>query len=94
MNTNDNTIDKLNYIGLDLENIPDSIKDFKLLDYRPSKYNDEHVYKVYKYINVNDIQILLTKANRLSNITEKYRKSSSSLRIFRSKRRGKYRKIY
>lgn len=94
MNTNDNIIDKLKYIGLDLDNIPDFIENFKALDYIPSKYNDEQVYKVYKYINVNDIQILLTKANRLSSITEKYRKSSSSLCIFKSKRRRKYRKIY
>ena len=85
MSTNENIIDKLKYIGLDLEDIPESIKEFKPLDYRPSKYNDEHVYKTYKYINVNNIQILLTKANRLSSITEKYRKSCSSFCIFKSK---------
>ena len=73
LDTNDNIIDKFKYIGLDLNNIPESIKKFEPLDYRPSKYNDEHVYKVYKYINVNDIQILLTPTNRLSNITQKYR---------------------
>ncbi len=82
MNTNDNIIDKFKYIGLDLDNIPKSIREFEPLDYRPSKYNDEHVYKVYKYIDVNDIQILLTPTNRLSDIKEKYRKSSSSLRVF------------
>lgn len=75
MNTNENVIDKLKYIGLDLDNIPKSIKDFKPLEYRPSKYEEEHLYKVYKYLNVNDIQILLTKSNRLSNITEKYKKA-------------------
>lgn len=79
MNTNDNITDKFKYIGLDLDNIPKFIKDFEPLDYRPSKYNDEHVYKVYKYININDIQILLTPTNRLSDISEKYRKSSSTL---------------
>lgn len=79
MNTNDNIIDKFKYLGLDLDNIPKKIKEFEALDYRPSKYNDEHIYKVYKYININDIQILLTPTNRLSNIMEKYRKSSSSL---------------
>lgn len=73
MDTNENIIDKLKYIGLDLDNIPEKIKEFKSLDYRPSKYNDEHTYKIYKYIDVNDIQILLTTANRLSTITEKYR---------------------
>ncbi len=82
METNDNISYKFDYIGLDLDNIPKVIKEFKPLDYRPSKYDDEHTYKVYKYVNVNDIQILLTPTNRLSDISEKYRKSSSSLRIF------------
>lgn len=75
METNDNIAEKFNYIGLDLDNIPESIREFEPLDYRPSKYNDEHIYKVYKYINVNDIQILLTPTNRLSSITEKYGKA-------------------
>ncbi len=79
MSTNENIIDKLKYIGLDLDNIPKFIKEIKPLDYRPSKYNDEHVYKVYKYIDIKDIQILLTPTNRLSYISEKYRKSSSTL---------------
>ncbi len=73
MSTNDNIIDKFKYIGLDLDNIPESIKEFDSLDYRPSKYYDEHIYKVYKYIDVNDIQILLTPTNRLCDVAEKYR---------------------
>ena len=89
MSTNDNIIDKFKYLGLDLASIPKFIKDFESLDYRPSKYNDEHVYKVYKYI-----QILLTPTNRLSDIAEKYRKSSSSLCIFNTRGRRKYWKTY
>lgn len=75
MATDGNIINKLNYLGLDLENIPESILNYKDLDYRPSKYNDEHVYKVYRYINVNEIQILLTKTNRMCYISEKYSKA-------------------
>lgn len=79
MDTNENIVNKLEYIGLDLNNIPSFLKEFEPLDYRPSKYNEEHVYKVYKYINIKDIQILLTPTNRLSYISEKYRESGSSL---------------
>ena len=75
MNTNDNIINKFKYIGLDLDNIPEFIKDFEPLEYRPSKYNDEHMYKVYKYVNIKDIQILITPTNRLSGIAEKYGKA-------------------
>lgn len=76
MNTNENVINKLKYIGLNFEeDMPDIIKDFRVLDYRPSKYNDEHVYKIYKYLNVRDIQILLSPTNRLCDIVEKYKKA-------------------
>ena len=75
MDTNDNIIKKLKYLGLDLEDIPEKIKKFESLEYRPSKFGDEHKYKVYKYVDVCDIEILLTKANRLSPISEKYGKA-------------------
>ena len=75
MNTNENIIKKLKYLGLDLDNIPKIISNFEPLDYRPLKYNDEHIYKVYKYVNINDIQILLTPTNRLCGINEKYKKA-------------------
>ena len=94
MNTNENIVNKLKYLGLDLESIPDSIKEFTPLDYRPSKYNDEHNYKVYKYIPIKDIQILLTPTNRLCDISEKYRQSSSPMWIFNTRKRRKYRKTY
>lgn len=75
MNTNENIIDKLKYLDLDMEEIPETIKRFRPLEYRPLKYNDEHIYKVYKYLDVKDIQILLTPTNRLCNIIEKYKKA-------------------
>lgn len=79
MNTNENIINNLKYLGLNLEKLPASIKEFTPLDYRPSKFNDEHNYKVYKYVNIKDIQILLTPTNRLCDIAEKYRQSNSSI---------------
>ena len=75
MNTNDNIIEKFKYLGLNLDKIPDRIKNFQALDYRPLKYDNEHIYKVYKYVNINDIQIMLTPTNRLNDIGEKYGKA-------------------
>ena len=75
MSTNENIVSKLKYLGLNLDRIPRIITKFEPLDYRPLKYNDEHVYKIYKYINIQDIQILLTPTNRLCSITEKYKKA-------------------
>ena len=77
MNTNENIVNNLKHLGLDLEKLPNSIKEFEPLDYRPSKFNDEHNYKVYKYVDIKDIKILLTPTNRLCDVSEKYRESSS-----------------
>lgn len=67
-----NFAEKLNYIGLDIENIPSFLKDFKPLDYRTSKRFDNKEYLVYRYVPIKDIEILITKANRLTDIKEKY----------------------
>lgn len=75
MNTNENLIDKLKYLGLNMNEVPEIISNFRPLEYRPLKYNDEHIYKVYKYVDVKDIQILLTPTNRLCSIIEKYKKA-------------------
>ena len=76
-NTNENDIEmKLKYIGLDLENMPSFLKDSKEIDYRPIKVNEENTYKVYKYIPISNIEILLTPTNRLNTIKEKYTKAS------------------
>lgn len=68
--------EKLEYIGLDLDNIPEFLMDFDALDFRPSKTKEDNVYRVYKFIPVNEIQIMITPKNRLDDITEKYAKAS------------------
>lgn len=68
--------DKLNYIGLDLENIPEFLKNTESVDFRPDRAYNDDTYKVYKYISINDIQILFTKANRMNSIAEKYQNIS------------------
>ncbi len=72
----DNIEEKLNYIGLDFNNIPDFLKDTEILDFRPQKENLDGTYKVYKYVPINDIQIIFTKANRMNSIEEKYQNAS------------------
>lgn len=68
-------IQNLNYIGLDLNNIPDFLKEYKDVDYKPTKAYEQTDFRVYKYLNLNDIQILLTPTNRLTGIIEKYSKA-------------------
>lgn len=69
--------EKLAYIGLDFDNIPEFLKETQSLDFRPNRTYKDDTYKVYQYVPINDIQIILTKANRKNSIQEKYENASS-----------------
>lgn len=62
----------LKYIGLDLNNIPEFLLDYRDVDFKPSKVIEENTFKIYRYVNLKDIEILLTPKNRLDSIYEKY----------------------
>ena len=66
---------KLQYIGLSLDKVPESILEYEPLNYRIPKGYDETKYKQYRYIPVNKIQILLSPTNRLDELNEKYKKA-------------------
>ncbi len=74
--TNENNIEeKLKYIGLNLEKIPKFLKEYTNLEYKPLKAYGENSYKVYRYVPISKIQILLTPTNRLNTLQEKYTKA-------------------
>ena len=66
---------KLEYLGLDLNKIPKRVINFEPLGYVPSKVGDEKQFRQYKYVDVNDIQILLSPTTRLDSAQEKYRRA-------------------
>ena len=73
-NTNEEIIKKkLEHIGLDLENIPQCLEEYNQIKYAPTKIYDETTYKIYKYVSVNDIEILVTPLERLNDLNEKYK---------------------
>lgn len=63
--------EKLKYIGLDLDNIPDIL--FQKIDaeIKAARNYEEKQYKVYRYVPISKIKILLTRANRLNTLQEK-----------------------
>lgn len=65
--------EKLAYLGLNLTRIPKILKEFTPFSYKPAKTYDDTSYKVYQYIPVCDIQILLTPAHRLTELNQKYK---------------------
>ena len=74
--TKENTIkEKLDYIGLDLKRIPSFLTEIQNLNYRAIKNYEEKQYKKYRFVNVNDITILLSPTNRLDSVKDKYEKA-------------------
>ena len=67
--------DKLEYLGLNLDKIPENLKKFEPLEYRVSRFYDEKQYRQYRYIDIKDIQILISPTNRLTELDEKYKKA-------------------
>ncbi len=63
----------LEYIGLKLNRIPSYLKEHDTLNFRPSKSYDDTIYKVYKYVNIKNIEILIAPADRLMDIKERYK---------------------
>lgn len=68
--------EKVDYIGFDLEKVPEFLKKFEPLNYRVPKVYDETTYKVYKYVKVKDIEILITPKDRLDELADRYRLAS------------------
>lgn len=67
---------KLEYIGLNLEEIPETLKLVEDLQFRPNPGFDEKKYRQYRFVSPKEIQILLSPTNRLDDIKEKYSKAS------------------
>ena len=67
---------KLDYIGLNLKKIPDTLKLFEPINFKPQRNYEEKGYKQYRYLPLKDIEILLTPSTRLDDLSEKYKKSS------------------
>ena len=65
--------EKLKFLKLDLNNVPDVLLEPIDAEMKPARNYEEKKYKVYKYVPVSKIKILLTKANRLNTIQEKYK---------------------
>lgn len=66
---------KLEYIGLNLEEIPETLKLVENLHFQPNAGADEKKYKQYRFISPKEIEILLSPTNRLENLKEKYEKA-------------------
>ena len=83
--TNGDLISKLKFLGLDLENIPEYLKDFSPLNFNISRLNNDKDHRVYRYVPIDKIEILLTASLRSDDIKEKYSKAIPLGRFFNPK---------
>ena len=63
----------LKYLNLDLNNIPEILLERIESEMLPARNYEEKKYRVYKYVPISKIKILLTRANRLNTIQEKWK---------------------
>jgi len=74
-NKNQEIKKKLEYIGLNLEEIPETLKLVEDLEFKPNVGIDEKKYRQYKFVSPKEIEILLSPTNRLEDVKEKYAKA-------------------
>ena len=63
--------DVLEYIGLDLDNIPNGLKNIEPIHF--SDFSNSNTYKVYEYVSVHDLEILITPLDRTADLRERYK---------------------
>ena len=73
---NDEIKEKLEYLGLDLNNIPQNLQVFEPLKFKPTSIYEESKHKQYRYLSVKDVQIIMSPTNRLDDLKDKYSKAS------------------
>lgn len=69
---NGDLITKLEFLGLDLENIPEYLQDFSPLNFNTSRLNNDKDHRVYRFVPIDNIEILITPCLRGDDIKKKY----------------------
>lgn len=72
---NEELQEKLDFLGLNLEKLPKFITDCEIPSFNTSRLNNDKDLKVYKFVPIDQIEILLTPTLRSDNIKQKYSES-------------------
>ena len=67
--------DKLDYLKLDLEDLPESLRESHSLNFNISRLNNDKEHRVYKFIPIDKIDILFTPCLREDTVKNKYSKA-------------------
>ena len=72
MSTKEEISEKLEYLGLNLESPSESLIKFEPINFNLSRLKEDKDLKVYRYILIKDIQILLTPHNKGEDLKIRY----------------------
>ena len=63
---------KLDYLGLDLDDVPDSLTTFYPLNYNVTRLNNDKDHRVFRFVPIDKIDILITPCLRTDALKDKY----------------------
>ena len=70
-----NISEKLEYICLDLKQIPETLKYVENINYKPNAGIEENKYRQYRFVSPKELEILISPCNRLEDTKTKYLKA-------------------
>lgn len=80
--TKEDLLEKLKYLGLNTEEVPEYLKDFSPISFNTTRLNNDRDHRVFQFVPIDKIQILLTPTHRNDDIKEKYSKAVPLGRFF------------
>ncbi len=66
---------KLKYLNLDLDDIPNDLIDYKPLNFNVSRLNNDKDHRVFRFVPIDKIDILVTPCLRTDPLKDKYAKA-------------------
>ena len=64
--------EKLQYLKLNLDNIPEVLNEFETINFSVSRLNNDKDHRIFRYVPIDKIEILLTPCLRTDSLREKY----------------------
>ena len=68
-------VEKLKYLNLDLDNVPEQILRYEPLNFATSRLNNDKTHRIFKFVPIDKIEILFTPCLRGDSVSQKYSKS-------------------
>ena len=71
---------KLQYLNLDLDNVPNEIVDYQPLNFNVSRLNNDKDHRIFRFVPIDKIDILISPCLRTDSLKDKY---SNALPLFK-----------